>query len=170
MKKIILIYLIIVSFLINTVFAQTETSSIEDQLGQLLESSQSLQKELRNKKDRESHRLARKLKLITRKIISAVNSVPPTKCLSRLKPAMKDFFELVSDLGSGIACGPPIIPPFLRINKLSLNPDCLPPDLAPDQLDLNFSETLGLYDKARDIFHIDTNTNEIPDACEGKIN
>ena len=169
MKKIIVV-LIIISFLTNTVLAQTETSSVEDQLGQLLESSQSLQKELRNKKDKESRRLARRLKLITRKIISAVNSVPPAKCLSRLKPAMEDFFGLVSELGSGIACGPPIIPPFLRMNELPLNPDCLPPDLAPDQLDLNFSETLGLYDKARDIFHIDTNTNEIPDACEGKIN
>ena len=161
----------------NSVFAQTaDTSagndaSVQSKLDELLVTLSNVSSQLRSIKDPKSHRAAIKIKLIKRKIVKAVNSIPPEKCLGKLKIAMNDFYALVSKLGQGIACGPPIIPPFLQVANPPISPDCaLPPeDVVPDQIDPGFSESLGAYDTARDIFHIDSNSNEIPDACEGDL-
>ena len=143
----------------------TEVLSPEQQLDQLLQDLDDFQKELRHKRGKPNHLIGIKIKLISRKIDRAVKSTPPTKCLGKVKIAMDDFFKLVSELGTGIACGPPILPPFLRTLYAQVAPDCI----LPDQLSENFSMSYGIYTKARDLFHIDKNSNEIPDVCEGDI-
>ena len=171
MKKIITICLTIMCFLPNAVFAQEETIPIETQLDEILRDLNNLQETFKHEKGKHPKLVARKLKLIGKKIDRAVKTVPPKNCLSRLKIAMKDFYELTSDVGTGIACGPPIIPTFFDREKdngpLTIN--CLPP---PDegflraQLGDLFSEVYGLYNRARDLALIDKNTDEIPDVCE----
>ena len=154
----------------NIAFAQDETSSsggttdtpsTETQLGELLDRLSILPSKFKD--ERKRRLLVRRIKSINRKIVRAVNSVPPEKCLEKLKVAMDDFYALVSQLGQGIACGPPIIPPYLRtVDKTQVTPDCI----QPDQLSQAFSESFGVYEKARSLFHIDINSNQIPDVCE----
>lgn len=183
MKRLILIFLSFV-LLVSTspVYSQTGDSTdeitVEEQLNELLESLSSLQKTL--KKQRIKKPIARKIKLITRNIIRAVNSIPSDKCLQILKDAMDDFFELVSDLGSGIACGPPILPPFLP-GEEDLPPDtdlsinCIPPEFDEpiSRLQIGgpfggaFSDIHPAYNQCRDLFQIDNDGSNIPDVCEG---
>ena len=181
MKKILFIglfiFMITASCFTSSAFAQidisttTESDSIETRINNLLGKFNDAQNILIKSKDPKDRAAAKKLKLIKREVIRAINSVPSTKCFDKVKTAMDDFYKLVSKLGQGIACGPPIIPPFLQVANPPISPDCaLPPeDVVPDQIDPGFSESLGAYDTARDIFHIDSNSNEIPDACEGDL-
>ena len=156
----------------NSVLAQTDSTegvSIDEQLAMLLGDLNSLYENIKKGKFRHGKTAARKLKFIGRKIDRAVKTVPPNSCLSRLKIAMKDFYELTSDVGTGIACGPPIIPTFFDRDKEPLTTDCLPPpedEVLRAQLGDLFSEVYGLYNKARDLARTDTNLNEIPDICE----
>lgn len=164
------------------VYSQTSDSideiTVEEQLNELLASLSSLQKTL--KKQRIKKPIARKIKLITKNIIRAVNSIPPDKCLQTLKDAMDDFYELVSGLGSGIACGPPILPPFLPGEEdlpvdedLSIN--CIPPEFDEPIARLQiggpyggaFSDVNPAYNECRDLFQIDNDGSNIPDVCEG---
>ena len=165
----------------SPVYSQTSDStdeiSIEEQLNELLGSLSSLQKTL--KKQRIKKPISRKVKLITRNIIRAVNSIPPDKCLKILTAAMDDFFELVSDLGSGIACGPPILPPFLpggeEIVDEDLSINCIPPEFDEPIARLQiggpyggaFSDVHPAYNQCRDLFQTDSDASNIPDVCEG---
>lgn len=156
-----------------------ETLSVGEQLDELLQSLSSLQANL--KKNKRKRPVGRKIKLITKKIIKAVNSIPPEACMETLRLAMDDFYELVSDLGLGIACGPPILPPFLPgedDNNLvePLSGDCLPP---PDELferlqiggpfGGSFADVNPIYNEARNLFQIDTDKSNISDVCEGEV-
>lgn len=155
-----------------------EELSVENQLDNLLAGLSSTQKALR--KDRRKRSVARKIKLITNKLIKAVNLVPPRKCMDVLRVAMDEFYELVSNLGSGISCGPPILPPFLPGEDFDslptkLTQDCLPPPDEPlERLQIggpfggSFSGVYPLYEDARDLFQIDSNDTEISDVCEDK--
>ena len=185
MKKTLFITLLTLSIIFTgSVYAQDSTSteetlSVEERLGDLLANLSSLQTTL--KKDRRKRPVARKIKLITKKIIKAVNAVPPENCMKVIRIAMNDFFGLVSDLGSGIACGPPILPPFLPGGDSdlpidSLSSDCiLPPDEQLGRLQIggpfggSFSDVYPIYNEARDLFHIDTNSSDISDVCEGNV-
>ncbi len=166
-KRLLLIAVFSVS-VVSPIFAQdTQPSgdtSLQTRLNQLLANISDLQQQLKGEKGRKVKTTARKLKLISKGLIKAVNLIPPSSCLDKLKTAMDDFYALTSELGTGIACGPPIVPPFLgRIAKTkSITPDCI----LPDQLSEPFSEVYGLYTEARDIFHTDLNSNNIPDSCE----
>lgn len=167
-KSLSIIALFFIS-MISPTFAQ-DTQSVEDvsletRLDQLLVNINALQEKLKKQKSRRAKTTSRKLKLISKGIIRAVNSVPPSLCLDKLKIAMDDFYELTSDLGAGISCGPPILPPFLeRIEKIeSITTDCILPDQIGGE---PFSEVYGLYTEARDVFLVDLNSSEIPDACE----
>ncbi len=140
----------------------TSMPTVEEQVNDLLASLDSLEKTLKKEKDRSSKAAAKKVKLIGKKIGRAINSTLPEKCYEGVKIAMNDFFALVSKLGTGIACGPPIIPPFLDRNNDSITPDCI----LPDQLGA-FGEVNSVYDIARNLFHIDKDGSGISDACEG---
>ena len=168
MKKIIVGCLTIICFLPSAVFAQEEMIPIETQLAEILGDLNDLQGTLKHQKAIQSRSTAKKLKLIGKKIDRAVKTIPPSNCLKRLKVAMDDFYGLTSDLGTGISCGPSILPPFLeRKEPEPLTTNCLPPeDELLAQIGSPFSEVYGLYNQARDLFHIDVNTNEIPDSCE----
>ena len=169
MKKVLSLFLILI-FLLNPVFAQnvtsSETPSVQTQAEQILNDLNNLIEKLQKKKGRANHIKANKIALIKRKLVRAVNSNPPAKCYQRLKIAINNLYGLVSELGSGISCGPPIIPPFFLQIKLSLAPDCLPPDITPDQLDETFVDLNPIYDNARALIKIDDDSSEIPDVCE----
>ena len=175
MKNILILILIGLTFGFNIALAQNETSSsggtpsVQSRAEEILSRLNALQAELKSKKDPKSRTNARKIKSITQKLVRSVNSNPPAKCLDRLKVAMNDLYGLVSKLGQGIACGPPIIPPFLRNAQEQISPDCAIPDFGPDQLDPTFSELLGIYDDARALTHVDVDSNEVPDVCEGDV-
>ena len=179
MKKVLIISSIILTlaFAVEKVSAQDVTSSsggvvsVEAQAEQILGRLKTLQEELnsKSKKDKISHLRARKVKLLIRKLVRAVNSVPPTKCLERLKIAMRDFYNLVSEVGTGIACGPPIILPFLERTEFALSPDCIMPDFTPDQLDPTFVELNPIYDDAQKLSIVDDDGNDISDVCEGSM-
>ena len=168
MRKII-ICLTIMCFLTNTVFAQEETIPLETQLNNLLHDLNSFSESLIHKKARQPRSTARKLRSIERKIDKAVKTIPPSSCLEKLKSPMNDFYKLTSEIGTGIACGPPIIPTFFdRKSPDPITIDCLPPPDEPLRAQLSdlFSEVYGLYNTARDLVRTDINTNEIPDICE----
>ncbi|MBI2996761.1 MAG: hypothetical protein HYY52_08685 [Candidatus Melainabacteria bacterium] len=172
MKKIIFLVLCFSLLTFNFSYAQTDESSggedlsLEEQLDNLLSDSNGVCDQFRKSKIRKDRMAARRLKIITRQIVRAVNLTSPQKCLGQLQMGMNALYKLVSDLGIGISCGPPILPPFLGeeddIAINSIKPDCI----QPDQLGNLFSEIYGLYTRARDLFHVDTDANEIPDACE----
>lgn len=160
-------------------YAQTDDStsklSAQEQLDQVLDTLSALNKTL--KSQRRKRPIAIKIRLITRKIIRAVNSVPPSKCLEILKIAMDDFYGLVSDLGSGISCGPPILPPFLpegESTDTDLGINCLPPPEPGELTRLQiggpfggaFADVNPVYNECRDLFQIDDNGSNIPDVCE----
>ncbi len=185
MRKLILVFLSLCLFFTHTAYAQDDTTtpeatlSVEEQLESLLADLSSLQKSL--KKNKRKRPIAREIKTITRKIIKAANSIPPENCMKTIRLAMDDFYELVSNLGSGISCGPPILPPFLPGGDTTeplieaLSADCLPP---PDEFPLerlqiggpfggSFADIYPIYNEARDVFQIDGDTSEISDVCEG---
>lgn len=182
MKKII--SLLFISILFTNyipVYSQTDSTteepSIEEQLEEILSTLSSLQKTLKH--ERRKRPVARTIKSITRRIIRAVNSVLPDKCQTTLKIAMDDFYELVSDLGGGIACGPPILPPFLPGEETEIEDDldinCLPPpeeDEVIARLQIGgpfggaFADVHPVYNDCRGFFQIDTNGNNISDVCE----
>ena len=128
-------------------------------------------KKLKKERDKKT---AKRLKTIETKIIRALNSIPPAKCLDVLDKAMQDFYSLVSDLNIGVSCGPIIIPPFLPgtdNTDTPVIPDCiLPPEMRTIPFNGAFSLVNPLYEDARDVFRVDENENEMPDVCEGAIN
>lgn len=182
MKKIILfLFLSVLLTYCIPVYSQTDSTteepSIEEQLEEILASLSSLQKTL--KEEKRKRPIARTIKSITRRIIRAVNTVPPDRCLTLLKVAMDDFYELVSDLGSAIACGPPILPPFLPGEETEIEDDldinCIPPPEDNEvivRLQIGgpfggaFSDVHPVYNDCRGFFQIDTNGNNISDVCE----
>ena len=167
------------SIISGQAYAQSEDTSsssvsIETQLNEILRDLNNLQETFKHERGKQPKLVARKLRLIEKKIDRAVKTTPPLNCFKRLKIAMKDFYELTSDVGTGIACGPPIIPTFFdrEKDKEPLTINCLPPpDEGPLRAQLGdlFSEVYGLYDRTRTLALIDKNTNEIPDACEGAL-
>ncbi|MBI3591619.1 MAG: hypothetical protein HY094_09630 [Candidatus Melainabacteria bacterium] len=178
MKRVLVIGLItcMFTFIMGKAPAQDASSSsggmvsVEAQAQQIIVRLKTLQGKLNSEKGRINHLRAKKIKLLIRKLIRAVNSIPSTKCLEKLKVAMYDFYGLVSEVGSGIACGPPIIRPFLQQVKLSLTPDCIPPDITPDQLDPVFVELNPIYDDAQKLSIVDYDGNGVSDVCEGALN
>ncbi len=146
-----------------------DTPSVEEQAAKLLANLNSAVKALKHERDRKSKIASKKLKLIAKRIDRALK-LTPQKCFDEIKIAMDDFFGVVSDLNVGISCGPAILPPFLDREVDVLTPDCgLPPDeVLPDQLG-SFGEVNPIYEDARDLFHIDVDSSNIPDACEGTI-
>ncbi len=182
MKNLIFPVILILTFIMipSNLKAQTDstssssggqTLSLNEQLDQLEKDTSTTIEELKKEKDKKT---ASKLKSIERKIIRALNSIPPDKCLGKLKTAMDNFFGLVSDLNVGISCGPVIIPPFLPGTDSTdspITPDCaLPPEMRTIPFNGAFSLVNPLYDDARGIFRTDTNENNMPDVCEGDIN
>lgn len=171
MKKYIPCLILILALMLipSNLKAQEEQSlSLDDQLNQLEADTNNAIEKLKKERDKKT---SNKLKLIERKIIRALNSIPPDKCLGKLKVAMDDFFGLVSDLSSGISCGPSIIPPFLPGTENTdspITPDCLPPEMRTP-FNGAFSLVNPLYDDALNIFRTDINENEMPDVCEGDI-
>ena len=180
MKKLtILLFLSTCLIFISPVHSQTDGSttelSVQEQLDQALDSLSSLKQILQSK--RAKRPIARKIKLITRQIIRAVNSIPPDKCLQTLTKAMDDFYGLVSELGSGIACGPPILPPFLPEGDTStdLGVNCIlpEPNEPVSRLQIGgpfggaFADVNPVYNQCRDVFRTDIDGNNIPDVCEG---
>ena len=183
MKKIIILYSIVFMFIITTSqsFSQTDTSStedtqsetLEDKLNNLLADTKAALEDLRKQKDKKSRSAYKKLRLINKEIIKALNTVPSAKCLDALDNGMQDLYSLVSELNIGISCGPIIIPPFLpgtSNRDVPVTPDCaLPPEMRSVPFNGAFSIVNPLYDSARNIFRTDENTNDMPDACEGNI-
>ena len=175
MKNILILILIGLTFGFNIALAQNETSSsggtpsVQSRAEEILSRLNALQAELKSKKDAKSRTNARKIKSITQKLVRSVNSNPPAKCLDRLKVAMNDLYGLVSKLGQGIACGPPIIQPFLQKTTFQLNPDCILPDFGTDQLDETFVDLNPIYDDTQNLTLIDKDSNDIPDVCEGNV-
>jgi hypothetical protein len=184
MKKLIIVFLILHLFFVNIAFAQDDTNtsgetlSVEQQLESLLADLSSLQKAL--KKNRRKKPIARDIKVIARKIIRAVNSVPPETCMKTLREAMDEFYEVVTKLELGISCGPVVLPPFLPGDDGDplvepLVEDCLPPPDEFERLQIGgpfggaFADVNPVYDTARDLFQIDVNDSEISDVCEGEI-
>ena len=184
MKKIILLSFVIFILLTTSVksIAQTDSSSTGDtkpetlnnRLDNLLVDTKTAIEDLRKQKDKKTRSTAKRLKVIERKIIKALNTVPPAKCLNILNDGMQDLFGLVSELNVGITCGPIIIPPFLPGTENTDSPittDCiLPPEMRATPFNSAFSVMNPLYETARDIFRTDTNKNEMPDVCEGDLN
>ena len=183
MKKLIVLCLSLSLFFSTVAYAQGDTASeepltVEEQLDNLLADLSSLQKTL--KKNRRKRPVFKKIKLITRNIIKAVNTVPPENCMKVIRIAMDDFYELVSKLELGISCGPAILPPFLpgsdsSLLVESLTGDCLPPPDAFERLQIGgpfggaFADVNPVYDEARDLFQIDADASEISDVCEGEV-
>ena len=182
MKKIIFLLVAVFSLLVNTPksISQTdasssssggETLSTKDKLDQLQRDVSDTIENLKKEKDKKT---AKRLKVIEVKIIRALNSIPPSKCLDVLDKAMQSFYGLVSDLNVGVSCGPIIIPPYLPGKDRTdtpITPDCaLPPEMRTIPFNGAFSLVNPLYDDARDIFRTDENENEMPDVCEGDIN
>lgn len=157
--------------------SSSEEISINEELNQVLGSLYSLKHTLRT--DRKKRPISRKIRLITRKIIRAVNSTPPENCLQQLKMAMNDFYDLVSELELGITCGPAVLPPFLPgedelIFREDLAIDCIPPEF-DDTLGRfqiggpfggSFADVNPVYDQCRDLFQQDNDSNDISDVCE----
>jgi len=153
----------------------TQPETLNNQLDNLLADTKTALEDLRKQKDKKTRSAYKKLRLINKEIIKALNTVPPSKCLDALDNGMQDLYGLVSKLNVGISCGPIIIPPFLPgtdNTDTSVTPDCaLPPDeMRAIPFNSAFSIVNPLYDNARDIFRIDENKNEMPDVCEGNIN
>ena len=177
-KNIFLLFIINVALLvvlkanaqINSSSSSGETLSTQDQLDQVERDTSDGIARLKKEKDRKT---AKRLKIIERNVIRALNSVPPAKCLSILDKAMQSFFDLVSELSTGISCGPAIIPPFLPgTNNIDtpITPDCiLPPEMRAIPFNGAFSLVNPIYENAREVFRIDENENEMPDVCEGQL-
>lgn len=165
---------------LSPTYAQVESSSeelsVEEELDQVLGTLSTLRKTL--KKNRQKRPVANKIKRITREIIKAVNSIPPEKCLEKLTDTMNEFYELVSDLGSGISCGPEILPPFFPEGEIENEDDlginCIPPPEFEDDIAFqiggpfggSFADVHPVYEQCRDLFQIDEDLNNISDACE----
>ncbi len=148
----------------------TQPETLNNQLDNLLADTKTALEDLRKQKDKKTRSAYKKLRLINKKIIKALNTVPPAKCLDALDNGMQDLYGLVSELNVGITCGPVIIPPFLpgtNNTDTSITPDCiLPPEMRATPFNGAFSIVNPLYEKARGIFRTDTNKNEMPDVCE----
>ena len=178
MKKIILVLLFL--FVINAFnysYAQTEPNALNEQLDSLLTTFQETKSTLKKQRDKDSKKSYREVRQIGRNIIKALNSVPPEKCLKVLNNAMQDLYSLVSELSTGISCGPNISPPFLPgADELSMHeeenvvePDCiLPPEEEFQTTPYTgpFSVVNPLYDEAIDLFRTDSDENNMPDVCE----
>ena len=180
-RKNIFLLLIITAALVITLKANAQISSSSSSGGEILSTEEKLDQLERdtsdvigNLKKEKDKKTAKKLKAIETKIIRALNSIPPAKCLDVLDKAMQSFFGLVSDLNVGVSCGPVIIPPFLPgidNTDTPVTPDCiLPPEMRTIPFNGAFSLVNPLYDDARDVFRTDENENEMPDVCEGNIN
>lgn len=178
-KNIFVLFLISVALVVTLqVSAQTsssssssggETLSTEDQLNQLERDTSDAIEKLKKERDKKT---AKKLKTIERGIIRALNSIPPAKCLGILDKAMQSFFDLVSELSTGISCGPAIIPPFLPgTDNLDtpVTPDCILPEMRAIPFNGAFSLVNPLYENASNLFRIDENENDMPDVCEGQL-
>ncbi len=152
----------------------TQPETLNDQLDNLLGDTKTALEDLKKQKDKKARSAYKKLRLINKEIIKALNTVPPAKCLDALDNGMQDLYGLVSKLNVGISCGPVIIPPFLPgtdNTDIPVTPDCaLPPEMRATPFNGAFSVVNPLYENARDIFRTDTNENDMPDACEGSIN
>lgn len=150
--------------------SDVKPESGEEILAKVLQDLNSVYEKLLAKKIKSRRVKAKQVLSISRQFDRAVNSTPPSKCTLRLKAAIRDFYGIVSKLGQGIACGPPILIPFDRFHHVELNPDCLPPPdgISTDQLDSGFIELNPIYDKARRLSIIDNDENDVPDVCEGK--
>ena len=182
-KKITLLLVLVFTLTITTLKSTAQTSSsssggtqtetLNDKLNNLLAETKTALEDLRKQKDKKSKSAYKKLRLINKEIIKALNTVPPAKCLDALDKGMQDLYGLVSEVNVGISCGPVIIPPFLpgtSNRDVPVTPDCaLPPEMKVTPFNGAFSILNPLYDNARDIFSTDTNQNEMPDACEGEI-
>ena len=154
------------SYLQTTEDTAGNIPSVEDKLNKLLLDLNNLQVTLKKEGRAVNKNTLQKVKLITRRIDRAVKLIPPSKCFGVIKVTMDDFYKLVSRLGTGIACGPPIVPPFLDdFAPSTLTGDCILPDqFGP------FGEVYGVYTEARELFHIDLDSNMVLDACEGTVN
>ena len=182
MRKVLATGLMIITlvFFTGKMFAQSSSSdstestqpSVEARAEQILLRLNALQAKLKKEKDRASRLKLKKLKLITQGLVRAVNSIPPSRCLKRLKVSMNDLYGLVSELLVGISCGPSVIPPFFPEAKVLLSPDCIMPEeeITTDQLDDTFVELNPIYDDARELIKVDDNSNGISDVCEGALN
>lgn len=177
MKKVILILLVLIGINFwNYSYAQTDTQTLNERLDSLLTTFKETQATLKKQRDKDSRKSYREIKQIGKRTIKALNLVPPVKCLKVLNDAMQDLYSLVSDLNTGISCGPNIIPPFLPgADELDMpaegtvGPDCiLPPDEGFQTTPYNgaFSVVNPLYDEARDVFRTDSDGNNMPDVCE----
>ena len=148
----------------------TESETLSDKLDNLLADTKAALEDLRKQKDKKSRLAYKKLRLINKEIIKALNKIPPAKCLDALDTGMQDLYGLVSELNIGISCGPIIIPPFLpgtSNRDVPVTPDCaLPPEMRATPFNGAFSLVNPLYETARGIFRTDTNKNDMPDACE----
>ena len=176
--SILLVSLILFSYQLKA-FSQSPSEEIliEEELNQVLDSLASLKHTL--KTQRAKRPVGRKIKLITKDIIRAVNSIPPETCLKQLKAAMNNFYGLTSELLAGISCGPSVLPPFLPGEdefpfRENLTTDCLPPpeDEIFERLQIGgpfggaFTDVNPVYEECRDVFQIDSDENEISDVCE----
>ena len=174
-KKIFLLFLISAILTISLkANAQTsssssggETLSLEDKLNQLERDTSDAIGSLNKAKDKKT---AKRLRAIEKKILRALNTVPPAKCLDILDKGMQSLYDLVSELNVGISCGPVIIPPFLPgtdNTDTPVTPDCaLPPEMRSIPFNGAFSIVNPIYDNAREIFRTDEDENEMPDVCE----
>ena len=150
--------------------SDTQPETLNNKLDKLLAATKTAIEDLRKQKDKKNRSAAKRLKVIEKKIIKALNTVPPSKCLNILNAGMQDLYGLVSELNVGISCGPIIIPPFLpgtNNTDTPVTPDCaLPPEMRTTPFNGAFSIVNPLYDDAREIFRTDTNENDLPDVCE----
>ncbi|OGI06827.1 MAG: hypothetical protein A3I68_00600 [Candidatus Melainabacteria bacterium RIFCSPLOWO2_02_FULL_35_15] len=181
-RKSILFLFVITAVLIIALKSTAETDSssssggskpetLDSKLNDLLADTKTTLEDLKKQKDKKARAAYKKLRLINKQVIKALNAVPPAKCLDVLDDAMQDLYSLVSELSTGISCGPAIIPPFLPgtdDTDTLVTPDCiLPPEMRATPFNGAFSLVNPLYESARDVFRTDENENEMPDACEG---
>ena len=177
MKKIIILLLVILVLpaisLKSIAQEDAQPETLDKKLNDFLNDTKTALEDLRKQKDKKTKAAYKKLRLINKQILKALNTVPPAKCLDSLDNAIQDLYSLVSDLNIGISCGPVIIPPFLpgtEGRNEPVTPDCfLPPEMRSTPFNGAFSVINPLYDNAREVFRTDTNQNEMPDVCEGTV-
>ena len=175
MKKVIfllfVVFVLVTTSLKSIAQEDTQPETLNEKLNNLLDDTKAALQDLRKQKDKKTKGAYKKLRLINKQVIKALNTIPPAKCLDSLDNAMQDLYGLVSELNVGISCGPVLIPPFLpgtESRDEPITPDCaLPPEMRSTPFNSAFSVINPLYDNAREIFRTDTNQNEMPDVCEG---
>ena len=73
----------------------TKPETLNDRLNNLLGDTKAALEDLRKQKDKKTRAAYKKLRLINKEIIKALNTVPPAKCLDALDNGMQDLYGLV---------------------------------------------------------------------------